>query len=406
MRDPDRDLSPGWRRLRFDAFLRRVERKIVVDDGQEYSTVGVRLRGRGAYVRDTLLGSDIARKQQWEIRAGDVVYNKLFAWRGSFAIAGFAVDGLIVSDKFPTYRLDPAIVDGDYLRYYFMTESLAAQARAMSKGAAAISKLTLNPPQFWDLTIPVPPSVDEQRHIAAVVGQVEASVHEAVSVAEQVQAAQRALRSAAIAATLGNETPRGRLEDVLLERPRNGWSPRCDNTGGVSVLSLAAVTGFAYRRSEVKTTSEPTDPTAHYWLAAGDLLITRSNTPELVGHAAIYDGSPTPCIYPDLMMRIRCDPGLTDTRFVHLWLQSRPVREYIRRVSRGTSPTMKKIAQGDVQAIPFPTHLDLREQQRMVGELDRILAEVEAVATTRARLGARLEQVLPGVLDRAFSGMV
>jgi type I restriction enzyme, S subunit len=86
---------------------------------------------------------------------------------------------------------------------------------------------------------------------------------------------------------------------VLTEKPRNGWSALCDNAeGGTPVLSVGAVTGFTYRPTEFKRTSQPTVPGAHYWLTAGDLLMTRANTQRLVGHVAFYDGRPSPCIYP------------------------------------------------------------------------------------------------------------
>ena len=151
-----RRLPEGWHLAPFDEVLKRVERKVILDDTTFYDCVGVRWYGLGAFVRERLSGMDIARKQQWIIKAGDIVYNKLFAWKGAFAIANGSVDGCIVSDKFPTYEADSAAIDPQFLRYYFRTAQLAQQAQDFSKGAAAISKLTLNPPQFWDLTIPHP----------------------------------------------------------------------------------------------------------------------------------------------------------------------------------------------------------------------------------------------------------
>ncbi|HUR54407.1 MAG TPA: hypothetical protein VMZ71_09765, partial [Gemmataceae bacterium] len=129
----------------------------------------------------------------------------------------------------------------------------------------------------------------------------------------------------------------GRLGDVLRSSPRNGWSARCDGLDtGTPILGLGAVTGYRYRSADHKWTSEPTKVGAHYWLRPGDLLITRSNSPELVGHAAIYDGSPSPCIYPDLMMRLDLDPTRADKRFVLLFLQSRTARDHIDRHAKGT----------------------------------------------------------------------
>jgi type I restriction enzyme S subunit len=177
-------MTNGWRIARFDEILTRVDRKFIIDDDQEYETVGVRWYGNGAFVRERLLGANINRKQQWIIKAGDVVYNKLFAWKNAFAIADELVDGRIVSDKFPTYQIKTDLLEPKFLECYFKTPQIGTQARNLSKGAAAISKLTLNPPQFWDLTIPLPP-LTEQRRIVAHIESLAARVNEAQRLREE-----------------------------------------------------------------------------------------------------------------------------------------------------------------------------------------------------------------------------
>ena len=197
----------------------------------------------------------------------------------------------------------------------------------------------------------------------------------------------------------------GRIGDILLCKPRNGWSPSCDNLeGGVGVLSLRAVTGFRYNGVAHKRTSLPTSKDAHYWLNDGDLLITRSNTPELVGHAAIYDGMPTPCIYPDLMMRLTVNPTKADIQFVWRWLQTSIVRDYIAHNAKGTSPTMKKISQETVMAIPFPTETTITEQRRIVAYLDELQEKVDSLKAAQAASAAELDALLPSILDKAFKG--
>jgi type I restriction enzyme S subunit len=159
-----------------------------------------------------LLGADIARKQQWIIRTGDVVYNKLFAWKGSFAIAGAIVDGHIVSDKFPTYAVNEDLVDPRYLKYYFQTPELATQAELLSKGAAAISKLTLNPPQFWDLTISAP-ALSEQQGIVALLDGHRERIEKAIASREVSRAATRALGAALLSDSTdgGHVVPLGQV---------------------------------------------------------------------------------------------------------------------------------------------------------------------------------------------------
>ena len=239
---------------RFDEFLSRIERKLIIDDVAEYSTVGVRWYGNGTFIRDRLPGADILRKQQWIVESGDVVYNKLFAWKGAFAIAGASVSGHLVSDKFPTYRLDETVVDPSYLAYYFRSPRLAFQAEGLSKGAAAISKLTLNPPQFWDLTIPLP-SLQQQQQLSSLLCSAEDRLDEACRLHVEASSQADALVTSAIGDYLERFVADGQLSDVLLGKPRNGWSAPCDNVdGGTPVLSLGALPdSITVRRSS----SEP-----------------------------------------------------------------------------------------------------------------------------------------------------
>ncbi len=398
-------MTQPWPVVRFGEILARVERKFVIDDAQAYRCVGVRWYGQGSFVRQQLLGVDITRKEQWRIEPGDIVYNKLFAWKGAFAVADETIKGCIVSDKFPTYRADAERVDLGWLEWYFRTPHIARQAQDLSKGAAAISKLTLNPPDFWSLTVPLPP-LAEQRSIVTYIERVASKVEEARTIRAIAEAQARPVFLAALnraAASLPEIT--GTLGEILESPPRNGWSVRCDGSvTGTSVLTLSAVTGFRYNPKAIKRTSEPVDPNAHYWLHPGDLLITRSNTPELVGHAAIYDGRPSPCIYPDLMMRCRVIPERADVRFVHLWLQSSVVREHIRQKAKGTSPTMKKISQGDVEEIPFPTNVNLEDQRAVVSYLDNLLAKVDTLRRLQGETAPELGALLPSILDKAFKG--
>lgn len=398
-------MSRPWPVVRFNEILERVEQRFVVDDTERYKCVGIRWYGQGAFIRQELVGADISRKQQWRIEPGDIVYNKLFAWKGAFAVADETIIGCIVSDKFPTYRADIRRVDLGWLKWHFRTPEIARQAQDLSKGAAAISKLTLNPPDFWKLTIPLPPLAEQQR-IVACLECASRKIDEARAIRATAKAQTSAVFVAALNQVVGSvPSITGDFREALQAAPRNGWSVRCDGTiGGTPVLTLSAVTGFRYDPRAIKRTSERVDPDAHYWLERGDLLITRSNTPELVGHAAIYDGRPYPCIYPDLVMRCRLRPEKADTGFVHFWLQSSIVREHIRQRAKGTSPTMKKLSQGDVEDIPFPAALTLEDQRAIVSYLDNLQMKIDLLKELQAKTAVELDALLPSILAKAFKG--
>lgn len=404
MTEPDKGAAGRWPMAHFGDVLRRVERTVTIEEAKEYATVGVRWYGRGAFVRERLLGADIAAKQQSLIKEGDVVYNKLFAWKGSFAVADDAVDGHLVSGEFPIYELDRELLNPAYLSYYFQTPELGLQAGRLSRGAAAISRLRLNPSQFAKLKIPLPPMPHQERLVGVLRG-AEAKLAEAKQLRSEAEAEASALIAAAIGERLAAFPATGTVFDVLTEKPRNGWSAPCDNAeGGVAVLSLGAVTGFTYRPTEYKRTSEITAPDGHYWLKPGDLLVTRSNTELLLGHAAIYNGEPSPCIYPDLMMRLKVDPDKADTRFVYYWLRTPDVRARIEKAGSGTSSTMKKITQKDVMGLPFPVEATIAEQRAAVGELDEIVSRIDDARSAQQSAEQDLAALMPALLDRAFHG--
>jgi type I restriction enzyme S subunit len=364
----------------------------------------MRLYGEGPFHRERKLALQIKKKSHFVIKTNDVIYNKLFAWKGTFGIVPEELDGMYVSDKFPTYEADPSRLALGYLRWYFRYPPLWDQAKDYSKGAAALSKLTLNPPDFPKLTIPLPP-IDEQRRLVEQIDALAAKIWEAKLLREKVVREQQALLTSAISRIIEHIDIDGRLGEVLLTPPRNGWSARCDGLDtGTPILSLGAVTGFWYRADQVKRTSQATDPKAHYWLKAGDLLISRSNTPDLVGHAAIYDGIPSPCIYPDLLMLLRLDKERCDQRFTHYFLQSRLVRDFIKTHAKGTSPTMKKISQGTVMKIPFPTSCPRPRQVEIANFLDTLRTKLQDAGDKQAETGKELGAMLPAILDRAFRG--
>lgn len=162
----------------------------------------------------------------------------------------------------------------------------------------------------------------------------------------------------------------GTLREVLSSPPRAGWSPTCDDLpGGTPVLTLSSVTGFDFRATAFKLTSEPANPHAQYWARDGDLFMARSNTAELVGHVAIARELTHATIFPDLLMRLDIDRERVDPEFAHLWLMSKTARSYIRTQARGSSETMKKVNQGIINAVPFPTALDKHQQRAILDEL-------------------------------------
>lgn len=338
-----------------------------------------------------------------KLEKGDVLVVKDGATTGkvSFVSNDFPFEKAAVNEHVFILRANPLEVIQKYLFYYLYSPEGQAQIQQNFHGATigGINKQFAN--QFM---VPIPP-IEEQHRIVKRIEEITRRVRDASDLQIEAHQATSALLPAALSTAVDSiSNKRKPLADVLSVKPRNGWSPKCDDSpDGIPVLSLSAVTGFQYDGSKVKRTSEKIKKSAHYWLEPGDLLITRSNTLDLVGHAAIYDGKPYPCIYSDLMMRTRVNPKRADLRFVHFWFIGSEAREHIKRRAKGTSASMKKIGQKDVLEVPFP-YIDLNEQHRIVGYLDSIRVKAEELKRQQKETHAEIDKVIPTVLSKAFRG--
>jgi type I restriction enzyme S subunit len=336
------------------------------------------------------------------VRPGDLLLSGINAAKGAIAIYGIDnTEPVAATIHYGAYILVKDRGDTEYLWWYLRSNPFRQILReSLPEGI----KTEVKAKRLLPIEIPLP-SFGTQQQIVARIKTLAAQIAEAQRLRQQAAEERGVLVASALRGFAERTPATGKLADVLTAPPRNGWSARCDNTDdGTAVLSLGAVTGFHYRATEYKRTSLPVRDDAHYWLREGDLLITRSNTTELVGHAAIYSGSPKPCIYPDLMMKLQVREQDVDRRFVWYWLQSPLAREFIARNAKGTSPTMKKISQGVVEDIPFPSNLTLPAQQQIVAELDMLQAQVGALKQLQSETAAELAALLPAVLDRAFKG--
>jgi type I restriction enzyme S subunit len=394
-------MRAGWRSLAFREFLAPNSRPYLLGSAEDANLVGMRLYGEGPFHRECKPAIRIAKKSHFRIKAGDIIYNKLFAWKGTFGLVTAALDGMLVSDKFPTYELDRMKVSERFLTWYFRYPPLWEQAREKSTGSAALSKLTLNPPRFLDLILCAPEELGEQEAIADRLDEQAARIAEVRSLKLATEVEIGAMSRVIISDVMGDVAADGQLALVLSEKPRNGWSPKCDNTDdGVAVLSLTAVTGFQYKPTAFKRTTLPTERDAHYWLRPNDLLMSRSNTLELVGHAAIYSGEPQPCIYPDLLMRLHVNEIRALKRFVWYWLQTKASRAFVESKAKGTSPTMKKISQGVVCAIPFPKDLSLDRQRQKIAQLDTLLGTIATIAEASRSWEIGVNALVPALLEK------
>ena len=93
------DLPKGWVSGRFRDAMRLEERREPIDPAQTYKLLGVRWYGNGAFLREERLGQGLSAQHIYRVKQGDVIYNRLFAWKGSFGLIGENLAGCYVSKR-------------------------------------------------------------------------------------------------------------------------------------------------------------------------------------------------------------------------------------------------------------------------------------------------------------------
>ena len=389
-------LPIGWRLTPFKELFARANRKIMIDDSQLCKCVGVRWYGMGAFIREEILGLTINRKQQWIINEGDIVYNKLFAWKGAFAVADASVDGCFVSDKFPTYVANRSLILPTYLEYYFRMPQIAEQASRLSKGAAAISKFTLNPPQFWDLTIPLPP-IDEQHQIVARIQQLSAKIEEACKLRFQTvrdtEWLSAAIRESVFKFRHGWNV--ARVADFC-EQPQYGYTESAvSDPIGPRFLRITDI-----QNGHVNWATVPycqCSNTASYLLKPGDIVFARTGA--TTGKSFLVSECPE-AVFASYLIRLRVRQSVSP-EYLHQFFQSPAYWVQIVDAKRGTGqPNVngKKLAN---ITVPIPS---VDEQREIVQYLTNLDCKIEELKRQQAQSTKELDCLLPSILDRAFKG--
>jgi len=146
--------------------LTRVTRPFQLDDESEYATLGVRWYAAGCFLKEGQKGRTIAAKTLNAVEVGDIVFSRLFAWKGSFGVVHAEHVGAVASNEFPTYRASSDLLP-EYFELWAGREEVWNDADAGSTGTTANSRNRLSEDSFLDMTIELPELL-EQRALVSV----------------------------------------------------------------------------------------------------------------------------------------------------------------------------------------------------------------------------------------------
>ena len=188
-------------------------------------------------------------------------------------------------------------------------------------------------------------------------------------------------------------------------RIEQGWSPEADSIpaedGELGILKLGAVRAGTFDPSQNKKMLAEMHPRDEFALHRGDLLITRANTPSLVGDVAWVDQDFPNLYLSDLIYRVRLQ------RFDHAAacaaLRTQQIRQEIGVIARGTSSSMPKLRGEDIASLPLP--LATAAEQRGLAALDANIrgAQESQVSLLQAQI-IRWQEYKQSLITAAVTG--
>jgi type I restriction enzyme S subunit len=138
---------------------------------------------------------------------------------------------------------------------------------------------------------------------------------------------------------------------------------------------------------------------------AGDFLVTRANTPSLVGDVAVVGENPqSHLLLPDLIYRVGLIGEIKAEYVAQIALSGR-IRSLIESVARGTSQSMVKLRGEDIKEWPIPIATLSRQAEviKEIAEAADAAASLQRLTEGQVKLLAERRQAL---ITAAVTGQI
>lgn len=375
-----------WPIGKFADFASEVSRPVSLDTGVAYRSVGVKWYGEGVHIHETRQGHEFDASR-FEIRSDDLIYNDMWARKGSVAIVPPELAGSVASSHFPTFELDRGLIEPRYLHWFFKTPSFWDECESASRGSTGRNQIK----RRTFLAIPIPlPSLAEQRRVVARIEVMAAQINEARTLCNQaMEETEALLRSILVHDAKAKSTPmrdlvKLRSPDVLV---------RADETyqfAGVYCFGRGVFKGerksgmdFAYPRLTRVRAGEFVYPKLMAWEGALGVV-----PPEC-------DDCVVSTEFP--VFEINEEKVLPEVLDIHF--RTPAVWPELAGESTGTNVRRRRLNPQDFLSYEMP--LPSRETQLTLKEVKK---QVDALKRLRTETAVELDALLPAILDRAFKG--
>ncbi|HKH46264.1 MAG TPA: restriction endonuclease subunit S [Thermoanaerobaculia bacterium] len=170
---------------------------------------------------------------------------------------------------------------------------------------------------------------------------------------------------------------------------------------GVPVLRMSNIRDGEVDPSDLKLIDPATEDVPKFTLRRRDILFNRTNSPELVGKAAVFDLE-RPMIFASYLVRVTCDQQLVLPEYLCGWINSPWGRQWAHSV-RSDCNHQSNINVSKLRMMPVPLP-PLDEQREIVRRMKEAFASADTVEKAIDHALAEAERLPRSILERAMRG--
>jgi len=393
-------MTGKWSTLTLGDVLKRSHDSIVPDAEVQYREITVRLWGKGVVLRGLVPGARLAGQRRYVARSGQFILSRIDARNGALGMVPPELDGALVSNDFPVFRIAEDKLYPAYLAWLCKTAPFVEECRRASEGTT--NRVRLQEQKFLARTIALPPHGEQERVVARI-----------NSLSAQIREAQALRRSASDEATI---LSRATIETVYRRLASKFGTARLAETcstitdgdhntppfgdTGVRFIFVGNVSsGFLHFRDSKRVSDEYFQTLRPQRLPQrGDLLYSAVGA--TLGIPAVVDSDEPFCFQRHIAI-LKPNPKRLEGRFG--WYMLRSLTVFDRAWSATTGSAQPTIPLRAIRELPIPLP-PLAEQRRTIRELDCLQGEVDRLRGLQAETTTELDALLPSVLSRAFAG--
>ena len=354
------------------------------------------------------------------VRIGDFAINSRSDRRGSCGISAY--DGsvsLINTVLVPRNEMNPI-----YYNWLFHTSLFADEYYKWGHGI--VDDLWTTKWQEMKNISVVAPDLEEQSRIANFLDKKCAEIDELIALQEQMIAQLNTYKQAVITETVTKGLdPNVKMKDSgvewIGETPEHWGNAKIKNfialvESGVSVnaggnsageneygvLKTSSVSKYVFDITENKTVFPEEIERLKCPVKANTLIVSRMNTPELVGACGYVEKNSYNIYLPDRLWQVHLTSQI-HVKFVWYYLRSSFVRAYYSSLSSGTSSSMQNISQDQFAnvSIMLPP---LSEQQSIAQYLDQKCKEIDELISIKKEKIEHLKAYKKSVIYEYVTG--